>query len=307
MMKKTGIISIALLLTFSLVGCDDARAKLKDANQAVVTIDGKKITKGQIYASMFAAVGQTTAVNDAMRVITDAEVETTDDMMKEAQSTLDYYKSNYGQEKFASYLRSTGMTEDEFVNTVVLPSQKEKTLYSQYALEQFTSLAKHYNPFKATILTFTNKDDASAAIAALKDGAANVADVIQHYSLSSKGESELITIDTTTYDSAALTYLRSASSDDGWQMIPAGKEGTYYVVHLDSRIPDDFRDEFTEWAAQQTAVQTEAKTYYFQKYNFHVYDIDLYNAIKSVDPNILVQDKQASPTPEATETPMANQ
>lgn len=306
-MKKTGIVGIALLLMFALSGCDDARAKLKDANQSIVTIDGKKITKGQLYSSMFAAVGKTTAVNDAMRVITDAEVETTDAMVEEAQSTLDYYKSNYGEEKFQSYLLSTGMTEDEFVNTVVLPTQKEKSLYAQYAKEQFTSLVKHYNPIKATVLTFTDKDSASAAIASLKDGAATIADVIRQYSLSSKGESELITIDTTTYDSAALTYLRSASSDDGWQMIPAGSNGTYYVVRLDTKVPDDFRDEFTEWAAQQTAVQTEAKTYYFQKYKFHVYDIDLYKAIKSDEPSILVQDMPAaSSSAQTTATPDAN-
>lgn len=302
-MKRTITAGLSLLLLFGLTGCDDARAKLKDANQALVTVNGKKITKGQIYSSMFAAVGETTAVNDAMRVITDAEVETTDDMVQEAQSILDYYKSSYGEERFQSYLQSTGMTEDEFLNTVVLPSQKERKLYAQYADEQFSAIAKRYNPIKATILTFTDQDSANAALSLLKDGSANIADIIRSYSLSSKGESELITIDTTTYDSAVLTYLRSASPDEGWQMIPSGSGGTYYVARLDTKIPDDFRDELVEWAAQQTAVQTEAKTYYFKKYNFHIYDIGLYNAVKAKEPTVVVQDMQA--TAESTETPAA--
>ena len=82
MMKRTIIAGLSLLLLFGLTGCDDARAKLKDANQALVTVNGKKITNGQIYSSMFAAVGETTAVEYAMRVLTDAELETTNDLVQ---------------------------------------------------------------------------------------------------------------------------------------------------------------------------------------------------------------------------------
>lgn len=288
-MKKLIAICAAAMMIVPLAGCDDASAKLESANEPVVTIGGKRITKGQLYSSLMTSVGESTAIKNAFQVIEDKEIETTDQMLSDAQSTLSGYKMMYGEDSFNQYLSSAGMTEDDYINDVILVSTKKNELYKKYIDENFDTVVKNYNPIKATVLTFTTSDDANAAVSQLKDGSATVADIIKTYSLSDSGESQLITIDTTSIDTIALSYLRSASVDDGWQVIPGSSESTWYVLRLDSNTPVDYRDEFIDWAYQQTSVQNDATTYWFKKYNFHVYDIDLYNAISSADPSALVQ------------------
>ena len=53
-----------------------------------------------------------------------------------------------------------------------------------------------------------------------------------------------------------------------------------------------------------TAVTDAATDHFFRTYNFHVYDINLYNAIKELDAGMLVQDIPA-PTPAASAAPAA--
>jgi foldase protein PrsA len=304
-MKKLIAICAAALVIVPLAGCDDASAKLDSANEPVVTIGGKRITKGQLYSSLMTSVGESTAINHSWQVIEDQEIETTDEMLSNAQSTLSGYKMMYGEDTFNQYLESTGMSEDDYINNVILVSTKKQELYKKYIEENFDTVVTAYNPIKATILTFTSSDDANAAVSGLKDGSTTVADVISQYSLSDSGESQLITIDTTSIDTIALSYLRSASVDDGWQVVPGSSEDTWYVLRLDSNTPADYRDEFIDWAYQQTSVQNDATTYWFKKYNFHVYDIDLYNAVASADPNALVQ-AIADPTPTPEESASAS-
>jgi foldase protein PrsA len=297
-MKKILTVCAAGLMAMSLAACDDATAKLKGSGEPVLTVGKTKITKGDLYESMFAAVGEQTAINGALKVIEDAEVETTDDMLEEAQSTLDYYKTIYGEETFASYLEQAGMTEDDFINNVLLVSQKETALYQKYVEDYYDDVVAEYNPLMATVLTFSTSDDADAALTALKDGTSTAADLVEEYSLSNTGESELITIDTTSYDTIALSFLRSASVDDGWTKVPGSSTDTWYVLRVDETDPEAFKDTFVSWATQQTAVQSEAKVFYYKKYGFHVYDINLYNAIDEQDSSLLVQ--KPTPTPTAT-------
>jgi foldase protein PrsA len=296
-MKKILTVCATGLMAVSLAACDDATAKLKGAREPVVTVGKTKITKGDLYESMFAAVGEQTAINGALKVIEDAEVETTDDMLEEAQNTLDYYKTIYG-DSFSSYLEQAGMTEDDFINDVLLVSQKETALYQKYVEDNYDDVVEEYNPLMATVLTFSTSDEADAALSALKDGSSTVAEIVEEYSLSSSGESELITLDTTSYDTIALSYLRSASVDDGWTKVPGSSTDTWYVLRVDETDPEAFKDTFVSWATQQTAVQSEAKVFYYKKYGFHVYDINLYNAIDEQDSSLLVQ--KPTPTPTAT-------
>ncbi len=72
-------------------------------------------------------------------------------------------------------------------------------------------------------------------------------------------------------------------------MLPGSSEDTYYVVRVESNTPEDYKDDVISTLSGITAVQDDSNTYWFRKYNFHVYDIDLYNAISSADPSALVQ------------------
>ena len=296
-MKKLTGACLAVLL---LAGCKDATAKLANSNEVLMTVGNTTVTKGELYNMMFASVGASTADSDVMNAIAEQEIEVTDEMRESAKSQVSFYTMMYG-DQFTSYLASMGLTEDEYAEKTILPAMRTEKLVGKYVEENFDTLCKTYDPLNAIVLTFTSEEDASAALSALKDGSLTPAEAASQNNSTSYGEEEVITINTLSYDSAALTVLRSMSVDDGWTQIPSSDGATFYVLKLVSHNPADFREKAVSALSDISAVGTESDEYFLRKYNFHVYDINLYNALKDSNPAILIQDRPAA-TPAAETT-----
>jgi hypothetical protein len=305
-MKKAPMILASLLALTSLTGCTDATAKLKDSNTVLLSIGKTKITKGEIYSMMFASAGESTAITNATKTISSIEIPVTDDMKTSAQNTVDSYVSMYG-DTFTSYLSESGMTQDEYMNDYLIPSLQSEKLTDTYIDAEWDSLMTSYDPVKVTILTFTSEDDANAALSELNDGTSDIATVIANHNSSSTGDAEIVTLSTTTYDSTVLSVARSGSPEDGWTSVPGtSTAGSFYLIRIENNDPSSMKDEVVAALDQISDVKTAATTYYFRKYNFHVYDIDLYNAIETTNPECLVQSMAApTPTPSATATAAA--
>lgn len=304
-MKKINLILTAAAACLLMTGCTDAKAKLADSSGAVATVGKTTITKGDLYSEMFAKAGGDEAISDATKVICDKEVEVTDDMKEEAKSNVSYYSSMYGTQ-FTSYLEANNMTEDDYANEVLLPSLQADELPKKYVEQNWDALIKQYNPIQATVLTFSSEDDANAALSALKDGSKNAGDAAADNNSDSSGDPEIITINTTSYDTTLLSVIRSASPDDGWAMVPGSAEGTYYVARVESNTPEDYKDDVITTLSGYSAVQSDSTTYFFRKYSFHVYDIDLYNTLKTDHADALVQAIEETPEPEETASPAAS-
>ena len=218
-------------------------------------------------------------------------------MKEEALNQVQFYTMMYG-DQFTQFLESMGLTEDTYAEKYILPNTLTSKLVEKYTEENFDSLCGSFDPLKAIVLSFTSEDDASAALSALKDGSVTPAEAAKDNNSSSSGSEEVITMNTTTYDSAALSVLRSMSVDDGWTEVPSSDGATFYVLKLVSHDPAEFREDAVKAMSQISAVTDESNEHFLRKYNFHVYDINLYNGLKELNPNILVQDKPAStPTP----------
>jgi foldase protein PrsA len=184
-MKKTLSILAAVIALSSLTGCTDAVAKLKDKNSVLMTVGKTSITKGQVYTMMSTASGAYTAVTDASETVAAAEVEVTDDMKTQAESTLNYYKNAYG-DSFATTLAQNNMTEDDLYNNLILSSQID-ALTKQYVTENFDDLVSQYTPIKAYVLDFASQDNANAALADLKNGKEPTAVVTEYSASTSTG------------------------------------------------------------------------------------------------------------------------
>ena len=63
------------------------------------------------------------------------------------------------------------------------------------------------------------------------------------------------------------------------------------MIHVDETDANNFKDEFKSSISSTDAVKKDAITYFFKKYNFTVYDINLYNALEENNPEALVQSK----------------
>lgn len=289
-MKKLIGAGLAILL---LAGCQDATAKLANSSEAVMTVGSTTVTKGELYDMLVASVGANTVNTDAMNLISEQEIEVTDDMKEEAKGMVDLYSMMYGDE-FASFLEQMGLTEDEYAEKYLLPNMRSAKLVEKYIDENFDSLCETYDPLKAVVLTFTTEDDASAALSALKDGSLSAAEAASENNSSSTGAEEVITMQTTSYDTAALTVLRSMSADDGWTEIPSSDGTKFYVLKLVSHEPSEFKEDAVAALSEISALSNESTDHYLRKYNFHVYDINIYNALKDLNPALLVQDTPAA-------------
>lgn len=287
-MKKINILLASVLALAPLAGCTDATAKISDAKAALFTIGKTSITKGSVYSLMTSTAGSTTAVNDANKTIAAAEVEVTDEMKTTAQSTLNSYKSLYG-DTFTSYLEQQNMTEDEYVNDYLIPSQQAEKLTAKYLDENFDEVCSSYQVVKATILSFTSKDDADAALAELKAGTKTAAEAASGHNSSSTGTSTIYTLESTDVNSMVRTVLNSASPSDAWQLVPEDTANSFALVKVDDNNPSNFKDEAITTLSAISSVSSAATTYFFKKYNFVIYDKTVYDGVKSDHPDNLVQ------------------
>ncbi len=288
-MKNKNIVLLAssLLALSTITGCKDATASLKDKSTVVMKVGNTAITKGEVYSTLFSSYGYTQAVTDAKHVIANSEIEVTDDMKEQADSIVEMYKSYYG-DQFTSMLEANNLTEDEYKEKYITSLQTSE-LTNKYIDDEFDALVLEYTPVKATILSFTEEDKADEALTALNDGSMTASEAATEYESSKDGSSEIITINTTDYDSEALALVRSNTSDDGWAKVTSSSSGTTYLIHVDDKDANNFKDDFKDSISSTDAVEDDAITYFFKKYNFHVYDINLYNAISENNPEALVQ------------------
>ena len=286
-MKKTKLIMASALLV-GLCGCTDAQAKLKDSSTAVMAVGSQNITKGEIYTVLSSAYGANAVINDAVSRICAAEVEVTDEMRTEAEGSLESMKALY-DDSFLNYLESSGMSEEDYLNEVILPGLQADELPKRYIDENYDSLVEKYHPVLATVLDFTSEEDANKALSALRDGSKNAEEAAVDCNSTSSGLPAVYTIEDTTYDAVVTGIIRNSSPDDGWAMV-TGTDGAFHILHVDNNDPATMKEAVTEKLAGLSAVSTDVMTYYFKKYGFHVYDKPLYDELKENYPGYLVQD-----------------
>lgn len=287
-MKNMNKVFASALLVTLMAGCTDASAKLKDNTSTLFTIGKTTVTKGQVYEMMRGSSGGSTAVNNSNRYIADKEIEVTDEMKESANGTLDLYKTYYG-DSFTQYLEESGMTEEDYVNKNLIPGLQVDALPKKYVEENFDAVAETFKPYKATVLAFTSEDDANAALSELKDGSATPADAVANHNSTSSSDPKIYTNESTELDAMVRTALSGMKPDDGWTEIASSDGGTFYVLHMDAENAADFKDEAIESLASVENVRNDANTYWFKKYNFHIYDISVYNAVAADYPDYLVQ------------------
>ena len=286
-MKRIVKVLSAAVLAISLTGCEDAVAKLKDADTVIMKVGDKTVTKGDVYSAMLAQNGSDVVRNQAMKVIGDIEVEETDEVRESAEMDLEYYRTIYGS-SFEESLKQNNLTVEEYLETLIDEQQANK-LVTNYIEDNFETMLTNYSPVKATVLSFTKEEDASAVLAGFKDGSLTIEDAKVKYETSSSGKPEIVTVNTTTYGTAVLSVLLGQKADDGWTMVSSTENGNYYVMRVEDDDRNNYKDEIVNELYGTETINNNALAYYFEKYGFHVYDKILYDTIANDYPSILVQ------------------
>lgn len=293
-MKKTKFVCL-LGAALTLSGCGNAYADISHGNDAVVTIGDVTITDGDLYPQMKTSSGTEYTLTMIRSMIYDKEVEVTDEMREKAQ---DDYDSNakqaeeYYEMTMEEYVQRLGYTDkEEYIEKVLLPAYQQIELNKKYFDEDNEAFLEAYAPVKARIFATSDQDKASQALDALNDGE-DFEDVTKEYG------------DTDTYKgSEALYYTDSGLATVVLNKLSSQKEenklinevivdsttGTYYIAYFVSNDYETIKDDIIETLSENESVTTDAMVYYLKKYNFTVYDTDVFNSLKTSYPQYLVQ------------------
>lgn len=291
MKKLLTVCAFALLVTLS--GCKDATTSLSDGNDALITVGNTTITKNDVYTGLKSENGVTAIISKLTAYIVDQEVPVTDEMMSEAQSTMQSFKDTVGEENWSTFLSSMGYeNEQQYLEERALLSVRASQLTSKYITDNYDEIKENYQIRKLRIFQTTDSSIAAEVQEKVKNGELTIEEAVNQYDSV-----------TTTYDgSDQILTNASGLGSDIWENIMAVTEdntlldlyqyssdlSNFYVIEVVS--VDVPLEEAQSTIEGLSTIADDAFAYYLKKYNFTVYDIDLYNGIQSQKPSYIVQD-----------------
>lgn len=310
-MKKNKIV-LVLGAALMLGGCGNATANISHGSDVIGTIGSTSITDGDIYSSLKSTSGYSYALTMIREQIFAREIEVTDEMRQQAQDEYDQYAEQYEAqdtgmtaEEYVIYLGYESV--DDYINKVYLPNYEQQALNAKYMDDDNANFLEEYEPVKAQIIQTSDQDTASQALEALNNGD-DFADVAEEYNDSTTYDgSEQIVTTQSGLPTAVMTKLNDA--EDGTlvnEVIADTTNGYYYVVRLVSKDYETIKDDIVEALQDNTTLTNDAMVYYLKKYNFTVYDVDIFNALRDSNPEYLVQRPELAKEAESDSTTATN-
>ncbi len=315
--NKKLLIAGAFLVTLVLTGC--GTPTLKNGEEVVASVDGKKFTANDLYEELKDQGGANVLVNMIDTFIVNKEIETDDDAKTYADSQYESYKSSYESngQNFEDVLTSAGYKDaDDFKDALIVEYKKQKVT-ENYVKANLTDaeIQSYYddNIFGdiegAHILISPKTDDdmtddeikeaedkakkeAEEIIKKLDDGE-DFAKLAKEYSDDEGTASEGGKL-TITYGEVVDEFWDAASKlkDGKYSKKPVKSDYGYHIIYRESakdkpklnEVEDNVIDKLVDQKLEEdTTLQTEALVDLREKYNFKIND----NAInKSYNKNI---------------------
>ncbi|MBR6958552.1 MAG: hypothetical protein IKH73_08920 [Erysipelotrichaceae bacterium] len=299
-MKKLVKIALLSFITVALLaGCKDATATVSNPKEMLIKIGNVTVTKGDVYAEMMKDDASNTVVNLALKQIANAEVETTDDIKKEAQSTYDDYKAQIESTgvDFETGLKQYGYASAEEFMDYCISTVKADRLLDKYIDENWDKLVEENKPVKAKMIWVDGSNgmedaqkEANEAIALLKSGV-SFEEVSEKYNdRSAYAEEKLYTLaNNSTLDYNVLQFMLNTATPTLSEAIQANTGSVYYAVQVTNTNINQMKDEFITAYKNMTNTRDTVFHNYFKAHKFTIYDIDVFNTVKSNYPSYLVQ------------------
>lgn len=289
-MKKTPILFVCAALM--LTGCSGATATISDKGKTIMTIGNTTYTKGDEYDLLKISTGTDLTMELVKQSIYKKEVKVTKSMKKKAQKQIDNYKENMSD--FNDQIKSLGYNStDAYMNKVLIPSLQASELTEKYFTDAKKDIQKKYKPSKARIIQCENKATAKKALKALNNGT-DPEEVAKQYMVDSakySGKETLVTTKTTDVSTRLINTLyktkKAGVIDEVFTNESSGT--TYaYVAVLVTNSYKDIKDEVYTSLSSDDDITKASLVYYLKKYNFEVHDQDVFNNLKTNNPEYLV-------------------
>lgn len=287
-MKKILKALTASVLAVGLAGCGAEISQISDAPVPVVTIGNTDIKKSDAYSRLVTSAGAFTAVSDLKNTASSKEIETTDEIKQTAKQSLDGYKNELGS-WFNSYLDLLGMSEDDYMKKIMIPTVKTSRLPEKYIEEHASDIVKNYKPVTADWIPVVDAAAASSLNDELNADGADPTSIASSHGMACMQNAVVCTAssDDAGVDKSIRSYLYSAEAGQ-WSIV----EGTssVYVVRLDQKLDEDGVKEHKADLAANPQIIAESTSYYCKKYDFKINDQNLYDAVKLSNPECISSD-----------------
>lgn len=296
-MKKEIALGCAALTLLTLSGCKDASVDISNGSEVLFTVGSTKVTNSDIFRPIFLSSGFNEVNNQVSKIIYDKEVPVTDEITAEAKKSLKEFKDSAG-ENLSAILKQYGCAdEDEYYNKYALPSVQNTQLAKKFLAANAEEQITTYKPVKARIIACTSEGNAQSALKAVQGGESFEAAARAYGKTDTYTGAETIVNQSSQLPSVVWSKISVISEKEAMinEVIADTTDAenpVYYVVKVtDTNALEDFKEDALQSILDQSStIRQEAMVYYLKQYNFHVYDIDIYNSYQSSMPDYLVQD-----------------
>lgn len=286
-MKKLTLIISILAIALTLSACGNKTANVSH-NDVLIQFGKNKITTSDLYYQMLEADKGATVINQVAKYILDQEIETTDEIIAEAEKQLADIKVEM-EGDLSSLMKSYGFETEEELLQQIIYSVKSDKLIDKYISTNLDSIYEQYKPFKAQMIYIeinsTDDPDGEAAkkeaqlvVDLLKSGASFEEVSKEHSDKTSYGTETLYTTES-TLDYNVLAYAQSVSSPALSDIILNNNKTGYYVVQVTVTNKEQLKEDFISSLKNNSDFTSLVENSYFRDHNFQLYDILTYTYI----------------------------
>lgn len=297
-MKKAITLCLAAGMLLTLSGCHDASVEISNGSEELFTVGKTKVTNADIFEPLFINSGYTQINYEVNKIIYDKVVPVDDEITKNAKDALAQSKKDMG-ENFEATIKQAGYkNEEDFYNRVSVPSAQAKALTKKFLADNAEAQIETYKPVKARIIACTSEENAKNALAAVQDGKTFEEAAKEFGKTDTYTGSEMIVHQSSGLPSvlwakiSVVTDKESMINEVITDSTTDAEKPTYYVVKVtNTSALEEFKDDaLASIQEKSTTASSDAMKHYLKEFDFHVYDIDIYNAYKTNNPDYLVQD-----------------
>ena len=286
-MKKLTLIISILAIALTLSACGNKTANVSH-NDVLIQFGKNKITTSDLYYQMREADKGATVINQVAKYSLDQEIETTDEILTEAEKQLADIKVEMKGD-LSSLMKSYGFETEEELLQQIIYSVKSDKLIDKYISTNLDSIYEQYKPFKAQMIYIeinstddpdgeAAKQEAQLVVDLLKSGASFEEVSKEHSDKTSYGTETLYTTES-TLDYNVLAYAQSVSSPALSDIILNNNKTGYYVVQVTVTNKEQLKEDFISSLKNNSDFTSLVENSYFRDHNFQLYDILTYTYI----------------------------
>ena len=283
-MKKIIVLLFVLLL---MAGCsaDSHLSKVSEGETVLFKGPNKTFTKQDLYKQL--KVTDSGAITtDIMNKIALASADIDMDKINaDADELINTYKEmGYEDYIIASY-GSMEAYKDSYISTLLFSE-----LSKLYVKDNYDTIIGNDKPVKMAIASFDSEEEALKCIEDVNNGSTFDMAAANNNSINTPSTSvysdsdqslvyevkEYLNSTDKTGLSTVIVNIATSTDADGNQT----EKKTYYVLNIESRNADEFKDEYIELKAAETEAET-VRNHFMSSHEIKFYDQDLYELMSS--------------------------